>query len=727
MRYLFLAVGAPASGKSTFIKKHKLGQYSISTDDIREMVSTKETKIADNGNLVESIDMQDESYTWKILRDMIERRMSQGETTIVDATHLFKGAFGQYTELVNKWNYKLVLIDFMKPLFDNVSQIYASKPKEYVLNQLIANDNRRGVKIPYKSVFNKYLDRYLSLKEQNFNSYKVVSPEEFINGYIKENEKPLDMNEFTKIKIIGDVHGDASSLKKVFDDHKRGYAYIFVGDYLDRGTDNAGVFKFIKELKGKNIFLLRGNHEWRMESFTADGVKKAQFGKETLEELFKSGVTTEDMKEFQERLGTYMYITFRGKKYFISHAGIEFNRSEKITALTNESELVMGLSEMHKSPYDRDVDDMYLEHNTDGVINVHGHRNEFHHKALETKNGNTIANLTEYGKFRYIELSDEGIKPFDEDRIDEVSFVDSLFSDKDVKENNVPGTDIVAHNFTKEVFQSGDYKRWTPRTLSARGLFTKGDDIVGRGFTKFFNVGETPTATLDSLVYPVNIYHKWNGFLGISFYDKSEGKVNFVTKGGYKELPTVDEKDLIRNVVTECGYLNLVTEYLEENPNNSVLFEIITPEDEHIIDYSGWKASVPIAVINNDTGKPVTADEQDVFDIKPLATVYNKEQLEEYINKVNKFEDPIEGVVLRGQNKMLKVKTPFYLKAKELRGRLSLYKAKGAKKFHESGYDTNESKWYYGAHEWFNRAVSEGEEFSPRLALKYLEQDNGQL
>lgn len=722
MRYLFLTVGAPASGKTTLIKNLGLEKYTISADDVRELVSNPEVKIS-NDTFVEATDYQDEGYTWEVIRMLVERRMSQGETTIVDATHLFKGAFSQYTEMINKWNYSVVLIDMMGSYFNG-----NKTNTEEVLQSLIHHDELRGRNIPDDNVFSKYVDRYVELSRQKFLSYKVVTPEQFYDMYVKTGLTPIDMNDYRSVTIIGDVHGDLSSLKNVFEDHQRGDAYIFVGDYLDRGTDNVGTFKFLEKLRGKNITLLRGNHELRMEAFTTEGNHKGQFGNKTLPELLRNKVTLDDMKKFQSRLEDYAYITFGGREYFISHAGIEPGRITSFNAFTNENEFTMGLTEDHHSPYERDVDKYYLESDIQGLpANFHGHRNEFHHATHEDNDNTQIANLTEYGKFRYITLSHGSIMTHNPDRIDDPTFVDTLKDDRDVRQNKVPGTDIIAHNFTKEVFRSGNVTRWTPRTLSARGLFTRGNDIVGRGFNKFFNIGENSTATLDSLVYPVEVFNKWNGFLGITFWDKKYKVVRALTKSGYTTLSNIDDSEFLLNIIKKSNYYDILVDYYASNPDNSVVFEMISPKDPHIIDYGDMVASIPIAVINNPTGKFVREDEVDVFDIQPVGIANNRDELDKLLSEVDEGEFPVEGVVLRGRNKLLKYKSEYYLKAKELRGRLDLYHSLGAKKFRENGYDNNESKWHYGAHDWFNRAVNEHETFSPKLALHYSEEDNDML
>ena len=66
---------------------------------------------------------------------------------------------------------------------------------------------------------------------------------------------------------IGDIHGDLASLAKLFgrlpelaaDD-----TVVFLGDYIDRGPDSAGVVAWVREFVHKTpakVVCLRGNHE----------------------------------------------------------------------------------------------------------------------------------------------------------------------------------------------------------------------------------------------------------------------------------------------------------------------------------------------------------------------------------------------------------------------------------------------------------------------------------
>lgn len=69
---------------------------------------------------------------------------------------------------------------------------------------------------------------------------------------------------------IGDVHGCDGLLAQLLDrvEHEApGLPVIFVGDYVDRGPDSAGVLARIMELTRSGAVGLRGNHEAMMLDF----------------------------------------------------------------------------------------------------------------------------------------------------------------------------------------------------------------------------------------------------------------------------------------------------------------------------------------------------------------------------------------------------------------------------------------------------------------------------
>ncbi|HEY0254536.1 MAG TPA: metallophosphoesterase, partial [Kofleriaceae bacterium] len=66
---------------------------------------------------------------------------------------------------------------------------------------------------------------------------------------------------------IGDIHGDLGALQTLFARMPQlvpGDTVVFLGDYIDRGPDSAGVVAWLRDLASTTsakIVFLRGNHE----------------------------------------------------------------------------------------------------------------------------------------------------------------------------------------------------------------------------------------------------------------------------------------------------------------------------------------------------------------------------------------------------------------------------------------------------------------------------------
>ncbi len=81
----------------------------------------------------------------------------------------------------------------------------------------------------------------------------------------------IDIHEFMELYVIGDLHGDYSTLVEIFTEErildklsKNDIKIVFLGDYIDRGPQQLEVMAFLLLLKTvypEKIILLRGNHE----------------------------------------------------------------------------------------------------------------------------------------------------------------------------------------------------------------------------------------------------------------------------------------------------------------------------------------------------------------------------------------------------------------------------------------------------------------------------------
>ncbi|EAY14907.1 Ser/Thr protein phosphatase, putative [Trichomonas vaginalis G3] len=110
----------------------------------------------------------------------------------------------------------------------------------------------------------------LSRSDKNCNISKVISEDQVQNvldkAYSVLADEPVLLDVAANIHVVGDLHGNIDDLLRIFE--LLGYPpkerYIFLGDYVDRGTNSFEVMTLLFAFKVKfpsNIYLLRGNHE----------------------------------------------------------------------------------------------------------------------------------------------------------------------------------------------------------------------------------------------------------------------------------------------------------------------------------------------------------------------------------------------------------------------------------------------------------------------------------
>ena len=107
MRILVLLRAAPGAGKSTFIREQGLSQYALCADDIRLMASSPELK--PDGTY--QISQKNDKTVWKILFELLEKRMQRGEFTVIDATNSKTSEMNQYKKLADQYRYRIYLVD----------------------------------------------------------------------------------------------------------------------------------------------------------------------------------------------------------------------------------------------------------------------------------------------------------------------------------------------------------------------------------------------------------------------------------------------------------------------------------------------------------------------------------------------------------------------------------------------------------------------------------------
>lgn len=64
-----------------------------------------------------------------------------------------------------------------------------------------------------------------------------------------------------KVAVFTDIHGRLDALLNLLDQVPKGAQLVFLGDYVDRGTQSAEVVALVRSLQLDGAVCLRGNHE----------------------------------------------------------------------------------------------------------------------------------------------------------------------------------------------------------------------------------------------------------------------------------------------------------------------------------------------------------------------------------------------------------------------------------------------------------------------------------
>lgn len=671
MRKLIILRGAMGCGKSTFIKNNDLENYTLSTDTIRLMYASPELGI----DYKESIPQFNNKKVWDLLYTLLEERMKKGEFTIIDAVHAYADeSFPIYKKLAEKYRYRLYVLDF------------TDIPKEEVY------ERNKGREI-YRQVPESSIDRvYKAFEKKRISTaFKVIKPENF-NEII--NTTPRDLNGYDNVHIIGDIHGSATALKTYFTKYpisEKDY-YIFCGDYFDRGTQNYQTFKFLSELMtNKNMTFLIGNHEDKLYKYACDDEFKMDYDiKNTIEEFEMNHLKKSEIRGFIKNLSQIALITFKDKTYLITHGGLPYIPNKSLDFYSTNS-FVYGIDK-----YETDIDKIYnefMQTANNKIYQVHGHRNFYQNKFDKYEYSINLEGDIEHGgnlriltltnnNYKYTEIKNTIYNPNLIEETNIYNLIENLRNNKYVFEKDL-GNNISSFNFTKEAFYN---KMWDKETTKARGLFIdiKNYKIVARSYNKFFKVAERKETTLDSLkenlIFPVNFYLKYNGFLGIlSVYNDELFFASKSTNAG-------DYVEYFKNIFYK-KYSNKQIEVLKDKltkENLSAVFEVIDPfNDPHIIEYQEENLVLLDLIKNTTNFEKISYPDLQIFaqnnniSVKELA--YAASNIDEFMSVYDKItaanykykDSYIEGFVIEDANAfMIKTKTAYYDKWKYLRNKM---------------------------------------------------------
>ena len=681
MRVLVLMRGAMGCGKSTFIENQGWKPYTLCADDIRLLCQSPVLDI-DGG---ETISQKNEPTVWKTLFDILETRMKRGEFTVIDATNTKTVEMNRYKNLAKKYRYRIYCIDM------------TDVPIEVAKAQNKQRD-------PLKFVPEEAIDRaYARFANQQIPSgIKVLKPNE-VDQILYH---PTDLSQYDKVHVIGDIHGCYTALNQYIPANLPENEYfIFVGDYLDRGIENAQTLTKLMtwSLTCNNVTFLEGNHEAHLRAWANDeDIASREFRYHTLPQLEDAGINKKEARMFCRRLNQCIFFKYDDRMILVTHGGLSTVPEDNLIYVATE-QMVKGVGK-YENAYD--IACAFNKTTPVNYFQVHGHRNE-NNLAVKVNEStfNLNGNVEFGGHLRVVTFSHGGKYSIHEIKNDhfripeDVTKTDNEISNGDVENvieymraskyvNEKKFNNISSFNFTREAFEDGV---WDGITTKARGLYidTKNQEVVARGYEKFFNYNEkaitSPEMLSRNLVFPVSVYVKENGFLGIMSTDH-EGSLIFATKSniGGNDHAKWFEKNM-RNIYG-ADTIEKMRRFAYDN-NVSFVFEVIDiKHDPHIIKYKKNEC-ILLDIIKNDMKFEkypyiemceVATDlglehkylDTIIEDYNGLTRFIAKATADNFVMTTDRIDDKcIEGFVFEDKNGfMFKLKVPYYNEWKMLRG-----------------------------------------------------------
>nr|DAK06330.1 MAG TPA: putative kinase [Caudoviricetes sp.] len=365
MRVLLLLRGSAGCGKSTWIEQNGLKPYALSPDDIRLMHQSP--IMQPDGSY--GISQSNDKAVWNTLFNLLGYRMQKGEFTVIDATNSKTAEMNRYKDMCETYRYRIYCVDFTDIPIEEVKRRNAGRP---------------GVKRVPDEVIDKMYSRFATQKIPA--GIKVIKPDELDKIWFKS----IDLSEYKKIHHIGDIHGCYSALQYYFDFNgglKDDEFYIFLGDYIDRGIENAEVLNFLISIKDKkNVFMLEGNHERWLWLYANDvRGKSKEFELVTRPQLDAAKISKKDLRMLYRKFGQCAYYTYNGNQFIVTHAGLS-TIPDNLTFVATD-QMIHGVGSYNDF---ETIADTFIRTTPENTYQIHGHRNT---KSIPVQVNDRVFNL----------------------------------------------------------------------------------------------------------------------------------------------------------------------------------------------------------------------------------------------------------------------------------------------------------------------------------------------
>ena len=726
MRTMFILRGAPGAGKSTLIRRHRLGDLAIGLDDFRRLYSTPFTDL--DGVPTLSMTFGAEKQVVAAFKAAVASRIRQGATLLLDCTNPSRKSYREFASLARRCGYEVYVVDVQGDLTD-AELIERNETRRgalgYVEPRVVADIAAR-VRGGAASV----TERVVRLDDVR----RLNTVEE------------IDASGYERVVVIGDVQSCAGALAEVKDFYggwDPASLFVFVGDLFDRGPDAAGVMDLIVQdgAVPDNVVLVEGNHDEHMRMLIGE-VRAGGWPdtRASRDQILAAGRSRGEIQALLARMVPLVGLRLAGEHILITHAGLDPATIDRIAVEGEDGLLAWDLTEVPmlqlllgssdrstafqgRSSYARAVEER-LSHPR--ILQIHGHRNgarsEEPGPAHAAPNVYTLEHRVEHGgHLAVLQIDADGTRTlhaFEEDHpvltgaaADPTSLVARMSAHPEVRVRRVEGLPgVLACNFTKRAFAKGI---WDETSCRARGLFLReaDDEVVARGYDKFFNIGQAPgPADLEEVVRagagrPLTVRRKWNGYLGI--VSVIDGRLRVFSKSGVTAYSEHARSLLEAHL---GGRADELAECIAE-AGASLTFEVISRRDPHIIDEGDDKVVLLDAIRNQEDMVLLDGLRRDLAEdfgfvcppVEVLSPAADDDALAALARRARRAEENREEgfVITYADGAMTKYKSDYYRGVRAFRSLLTRHLAGGPVRLAGPGADLMRAFLDHGTTEGF--------------------------
>lgn len=334
------------------MKQLNISEHQVDFNAIRTIYAAPNTNVNGEKEFVTSFDK-------KILKEtinLIESRLKRGEMTVLTNLDLKSVKIKRFIDLANRVRMDLVVIVKDREEFQLKSKTRVVEPNDFEIE--------------------------MGLKYKSFDMYK-------------------------KIHHFGDIQGCYEPLEEFFRNGiNEDEAYVFMGDLLDRGTENHKVLEFaLKNMHRDNFYFLFGNHEAHLLKWANNKKSNSvEFEQRTKKQLELAEISKIETKKLLNKMSNYMFYRKNDILVLASHGGVNF--LPMVPEIKSNDEWVWGSK--------GDVDQQFQSW-ADGVkkimdvYQIHGHSNPNQNPInLYPRSLNLEGKIEENGVLRVVTLSDNG-------------------------------------------------------------------------------------------------------------------------------------------------------------------------------------------------------------------------------------------------------------------------------------------------------------------------------